>query len=314
MAATQHRVEVSADLRFSVELPGRKVVSGTVAGTGNRLEVRLSDPAYFAGGRDAGHLRTFAASLAERGITVVVIAGDVVLLEIGVTRAPWWQRRLTRSRHLKVASVRGAVTGAKGRIRSTGTEAVLPGSELLPPAILFPLAPTFGRSDRRVTTTHDPRRGGNPRLVLTTGNSRLPEDGRVVFPLRGDTTVIGSSPESDIRLDGLAPVQAVVVRDDKDELVLLDRSGDRSTRVGGAVLPPDGRLLRTGARISVGEWVLAYRRAEFADHGRPFGGRIGGELGHQRSQPAPDPATGRHRLHGTEAAADAGNDNPQGSA
>ena len=286
---TVRTTRVSADLRFSVELPGHRAVCGTMAGDGNRLEVRLSDPAYFAGGRDAGHLRRLAAALAARGITVVVIAGDVVLLEVGVTDPPWWQRRLTRSRHLKVASVRGALTGARGRVRRSAAEAVLPGSELLPPTTMFPLAPTFGGSPRRVTTTHDPRRGGNPRLVLTAGNRRLPDDGRVVFPLRGEETTIGSDPSCDIRLADLDPVHAVVVHDEHDELVLFDRSADRTTLVNGAPIP-EGRLLRTGARISVGPWTFACRRAEYADHGRPFGGRVGGEAGRPRRQPAP-----RHR-------------------
>ncbi|MGO4258549.1 FHA domain-containing protein [Marmoricola sp. RAF53] len=284
------RSRISADLRFSVELPGRDPVHGTVTGTENRLEVRLSDPASFAGGRDAGHLRQLAAGLAERGIKVIVVAGDVVLLEVGATHAPWWQRTFTRSPHLKIASMRGALTGAAGRVRRSAAEAVLPGAELLPPTTLFPLAPTFGRSVRPVTTTHDPRRGGNPRLVLTTGNSRLPADGRYVFPLRGETTMVGSADASDIRLDGLAATHAVVVHDERDELVLYDRSPDGTTLVNGARVPEAGRVLRTGARVSVGEWTLSYRRAEFADHGRPFGGRIGGELGHQRPQPDP-----RHR-------------------
>lgn len=275
---------VAAELRFSVEIPGHGPVHGTVTGAGRRLEVRLSDPAYFAGGRDAGHLRRLAAALASRGITVVVIAGDVVLLEVGVTDPTWWQRRLTRSRHLKVVSVRGALTGALGRVRRSGSEPVLPGSELLPPTTLFPLAPTFGRSARPVTTTHDPRRGGNPRLVLTTGNPRLPEDGRTVFPLRGQETVIGSDPGCDIRLGGLEPVHAVILHDDRDEFVVVDRSADQSTLVNGAPIQ-SGRILRTGARLSVGAWSFAWRRAEYADHGRPFGGRVGGELGHQRPQP-----------------------------
>jgi hypothetical protein len=46
------------------------------------------------------------------------------------------------------------------------------------------------------------------------------------------------------------------------------------------------RILRTGCRLEVGDWVLVFARDEHADHGRPYGGRIGGELGHQRPQPA----------------------------
>lgn len=278
-------VQIAADLRFSLELPGQPAVSGTVTGSGNRFEVRLSDPAYFAGGRDASQVKRFAAALAARGITVVVISGDVVLLEIGATRSPWWQRGVTRSRHLKIVSLRGAVAGASGRLRRSGS-AVLPGSELVPPTTLFPIAPTFRRTLRPVTTTHDVRRGGNPRLVMTVGNPGIPDGGALVYPLRQDVTTIGSDPACDIVLAGLAPIHAVVSHDDRDEFVLQDRSADRSARVNGFVVG-DGRALRTGVRITLGQWTLAYRRAEFADHGRPFGGRIGGEAGHQRRQPDP---------------------------
>lgn len=283
--ATSRQARISADLTFSVETPGHDPVSGTLSGTGNRLELRLDDPSYFAGGRDARHLRTLAAGLAARGITVVVLADDVPLLELGATSPPLWQRVLSRSRHLKVMSVRGALTGAVGRVRRTAAQPVLPGAELLPPTMLLPLAPTFGHYRREVTATHDPRRGGNPRLVLTSGNPRLPADGRIVFPLRGDVTTIGSDTACDICLDGLEPVHAVVIHDDQDQLVLVDRTTDGGTRLGGETVPPSGRALHTGARVGVGVWTLAYRRAEYADHGRPYGGRIGGELGHQRPQP-----------------------------
>ena len=50
------------------------------------------------------------------------------------------------------------------------------------------------------------------------------------------------------------------------------------------------QLLRTGARVQVGEHVLVYQREEFADHGRPYGGRVGGELGRQAPQGPADPA------------------------
>jgi hypothetical protein len=55
-------------------------------------------------------------------------------------------------------------------------------------------------------------------------------------------------------------------------------------------VPVERKVLRTGNRVQLGGWTLVYWRAEYADHGRPFGGRIGGELGHQQPQP------GRHRL------------------
>lgn len=280
------QVRVSADVRFSVEIPGHRPVTGTVTGSGNRLEVRVSDSAYFAGTSDVAPLRRLAATLAGQGITVAVFAGETVLLEMGDVQASWWQRRLTRSAHLRVASVRGGYTGLVGRMRGVGADAVLPGRELLPPQTLFPIAPTFGQIRRTVTTTHDRNRGGNPRLLLSTSNRRLPADGRIIFPLRGRATTIGSDLSCDICLDGLEPLHAEVLHDDNDELVLRDRSGAGTTLVNGAPAR-DGRVLRTGSRINVGDWVLAYRRAEYADHGRPYGGRVGGEAGHQRTQADP---------------------------
>lgn len=274
---------VSADLRFSVEIPGYPALCGSLTGSGQRFELRLSDPAFFAGRRDARQLRDLADGLAARGVSIVVMAGDTALLEVGATSAPWWQRPVTRSRHLRVLGMRGALTGASGRVRGGTRASVLPGAEWLPPVALLPLGATFGSGRRPVTTTHDPRRGGNPRLALAASAGRFPDDGRTVFPLRGERTTIGSGPECDIQLADLDPLHAVIVHDERDELVLVDRSHDRSSRVNGRHFP-EGRALRTGARVEIGPWVLAYRRAEYADHGRAFGGRVGGEIGHQQPQ------------------------------
>ncbi len=279
-------VSFDADLRFSVSVPGHTPVAGTLVGRGRRLELRLDDPVAFAGRGDSGAVRAVAELLAGYGVTVSVIAEERPLVEFGATRTNWLQRQVTGSRHLRVVSLRGAFTGARGRAR--GAEGILPGRALVPPPTLFPVAPTFGRKPAPpISTTHDPRRGGNPRLVVTVGNARLPDSGMLIHPLRGEVTTIGSDPSCDIRLTGLAPFHAVVEHDDRDELVLHDRAGTGTTRVNGVRV--EHRVLRTGARIELGQWILAYRRAEYADHGRPFGGRIGGELGHQKPQP------GRHR-------------------
>ncbi|MGO1547519.1 MAG: hypothetical protein ACTHXL_09220, partial [Microbacterium gubbeenense] len=42
--------------------------------------------------------------------------------------------------------------------------------------------------------------------------------------------------------------------------------------------------LRTGASFTAGPWRFVFQREEFADHGRPFGGRQGGELSDQPPQ------------------------------
>ena len=97
--------------------------------------------------------------------------------------------------------------------------------------------------------------------------------------------VIGSGPDADLQLDGLEPVHAEIVHNERDEYVLV-----RHGVVTGSFGPADSSILRTGARLQMGPWCLAYFREEFADHGRPFGGRSGGEFAYQK--PQLDPRTG----------------------
>jgi hypothetical protein len=274
---------VQADLTFSVDVPGEAPVTGSLEGAGSRLVLRVSDPAAFAGGADAAGLRRVADELHRLGVAVQVRdSRDVPLLTMGAVRPPWWQRPLTRSPHLQVAGLRGLAAAGRGRAR--GGEPRLPGAGLAPPATPYPLAPTFLRRPvRRVTTTHDPARGGLPRLI------ELPADGLVrsddpVHWLQKERTLIGSDPACDVVLPGLAPIQAEVRQNDADEFTLV--ALDPDTRVHGERI--FSAVLRTAARIELGpepRRVLTFVREEYADHGRPYGGRIGGELGHQRSQP-----------------------------
>lgn len=278
------RTRVEADVCFSVDTPDRATVTGSLTGSGSRLELRVSDPAAFAGGADAAGVRRLADELADLGLVVRVCDGDgSPLVALGDVRAPWWQRPMTRSAHLRVAGVRGLGAAARGRLRRD--DARLPGSGLLPPATPYPVAPTFLRRPvRRVTTTHDPARGGGPRLV------EVPVDGitRTAHPvhwLQRDVTTIGSDPSCDLVLSGLAPLHAEVRHDERDEFVLV--AHDAEVRVHGERVST--KVLRTAARVDLGPRTLTFVREEYADHGRPFGGRIGGELGVQRRQP-PRPA------------------------
>ena len=50
------RTRVEADVCFSVDTPGQARVTGSLTGRGSRLELRVSDPAAFAGGADAAGL------------------------------------------------------------------------------------------------------------------------------------------------------------------------------------------------------------------------------------------------------------------
>lgn len=267
---------VAADLTFTLESEDGPAVTGRLTGRANRLVLEVDDPAAFAGGGDAGFVQAVAEGLANRGMVVQVVQGDVHLVTIGAVHAPWWQRRFTGSHHIRLGGLRGALTSARARTSSPG---VLPDPTLMPPGTMWPPAPTMLRRVRGTGTTHDPAQGGAPRLVLVK-DQYLPGERQLVVWLH-DGLTIGSGRESDVRLPGLEAVHAQLVHDEDDEWVIESVAG--VTRVHGA--PTARQVLRTGARITLGEHQLAYHREEHADHGRPFGGRIGGELGHQRTQP-----------------------------
>lgn len=272
-------VTVSADLCFEVSTPAGRVVRGSLHGTGNRLDLEVDDPGAFAGSGDVDAVRALADGLARIGVAVRVVHRGRHLVTLGAVSAPWWQRRATGTRHLRLGSLRGAWTSA--RSRAGRTEPVLPESGSAPPGTPWPPAPTFARRIRRPAgPTHDPARGGSPRLVLVKQDVWQGER-QPVYWLRDGETTIGSAPTCDIVLPGLEPLHATVVHDEDDEYVLL--SPTATTRVHGARTAR--AVLRTGTRLDVGRWQLAYHREEWADHGRPYGGRIGGELGHQRPQP-----------------------------
>jgi hypothetical protein len=275
---------VDAALEFSVDVPGSRTVTGSLTGSGKTLELQVSDPLLFAGRSDAAAIRGFAAGLARQGVRLTVVAPAGPLVTLGVPRSSWVQRRVTGSRHMRVERGAGLWSLARGRSRAPRGGA-LPTSALLPPGTMFPILPTFRRRPRpSPTTTHDPRGGGDPRLIMAPGDHPRPGDRQEVHRLRDDVTTIGSGTDCDIRLPGLDDLHAEVRHDAADEFVLVSRSAPGWTKVNGA--PVDTALLRTASRIVVGEWTMSFYREEFADHGRPYGGRIGGELGRQRPQPA----------------------------
>jgi hypothetical protein len=283
------QLAVDADLEFSVDLPGSRSMTGRLTGSGSDLELRVSDPSLFAGRSDASAVRGFADGLARQGLRLTVVAPAGPLVTLGVPRTSWWQRRLTGSRHVRLSRGAGLWSLLRSRL-SAPSGGALPTSALVPPSTLFPLVPTLRRRPRRpVTTTHDPDGGGNPRLIMAPGAHPLPDDEQRTFRLRNHVTTIGSGVACDIRLPGLEDVHAEIRHDEADEFVLVRRSPPGGVRVNGA--PVDTALLRTSSRISLGGWTVSFYREEFADHGRPFGGRVGGEIGRQRPQP-PRPQAG----------------------
>ena len=265
---------VEGELAFSVSLTDGRRMEGTLTAEGDHLSLVVTDPRLL-GGTGAAPARALAVELAEQGLRLSITT-DRPLVTLGVP-APFWHRRLTGSSHIRVESLTAGLRLL--RLRRASNER----TPLVPPATPVPLAPTFLRRPRRPTTTHDPDRGGYPRLVLAPDPHPGPETERPLLHL-SDRTVIGSHPSCDLVLEGLAPRHALVLRRPDDEFVVQPVEPGREVRVHGAVVLHEG-LLRTGTRIELGKWTLIYAREEHADHGRPYGGRIGGELGHQRPQP-----------------------------
>jgi len=133
------------------------------------------------------------------------------------------------------------------------------------------------------TTTHAAHGAGNPRLVFTVGQHW---DGvsPTEFPLAGETTTIGSGADVDLRLEGALPLAATIRHVEGDEYV-LERSDVSSDGPADPAQQATDVTLRSGAPVVVEPWSMVFQRDEFADHGRPFGGREGGEGSHQPQQP-----------------------------
>ena len=131
-------------------------------------------------------------------------------------------------------------------------------------------------------TTHAEWGAGHPHLLITGGGERRRHE------LVDDTTRIGSSAENELALPETDAHHATIEHDDRDEYVLiLHGAGEMNanpTKVGDH--REGTEILRTGARFTAGPWSLVFIREEFADHGRPHGGREGGELSDQPPQPA----------------------------
>lgn len=274
---------VSADLRFELAAEGRSPVHGRLHGSGSRLRLEVDDPGASAGAGDAPAIRSFAEVMATQGLVVHVVHDGAHLVSLGAVSAPWWQRRLTGSRRIRLGSLRGAWTAARSRARSATP--VLPDFDMLPPPTIFPLTPTFQRrARRRPTTTHDRGRSGGARLVLVRSNVWAGERQPIYWLT--DEMSIGSDPACDVALAGLVGQHATITHDEDDEYVVSAVRGE--VRVHGARV--DRARLRTGTRVELGEHQLVFYREEHADHGRPHGGRIGGEAGRQLPQAPRDTA------------------------
>lgn len=279
-------VRLDFDLAFSEHEEGRDAsdppFEGTISAAGTEVLISISDPSRLPGNgrRTLTQLSTVADALAERGISVRLDGPDGPILQLGNVKRNALQRIVTGSPHIRLGSV-AALAPLLVR-RNSGRTLTFP----VPPETPFPLVPTVSRVvRRRVTTTHYTPGSGRPRLIFAIGSTTWDGTAPREFDLLPERTVIGSGEEADLRLPGLAPVHAEIRHEGDDEYVLyaFESTGGGGARDQGG--RGGGRILRTGARIEMGDWRLAYFRAEFADHGRPYGGRVGGELARQRKQP-----------------------------
>ena len=279
------RVRLDIDLAFSFsendDGGATSATNGTVSAAGSEVTIFCEDPsvAGFGGMPSLENVRELAGNLATKGLTVTISGPAGTLVSIGKVETSMAQRLMTRSPHIRAGSIKALAPLIRGGSRKSSVP-------LLPPSTPFPLVPTVNRRIRRqVTTTHHTRGSGRPRLIFVqdsdTWNGQVPREVNLV----GEKLVIGSSPDADLVLEGLLPVHATVEHNADDEYVLTPHGPVR-----GSVQPEGPSILRTGARVQLGDWCLAYFREEYADHGRPFGGRSGGEMAYQR--PQYDPRTG----------------------
>ncbi|MFP5311416.1 MAG: FHA domain-containing protein [Actinomycetes bacterium] len=276
----EYRLDVDLDFSYTDEFGA--VTTGSAKAAGTEVTVQLDGLAPLAGGGLPAleQVRPLAELLARQGVSITVAGPDGNLLSLGKVDSPASQRLVTRSPHIKLGKLGSLLPLVRQGKRKPR------GMSLLPPSTPLPLVPTVQRRIvRRVTTTHYARGGGRPRLIFVqdsaTWTGQIPREAA----LDREVTTIGSSESSDIRLEGLAGLHAEIRHDGQDEYVLVPHAP-----VSGSVSRTGPSVLRTGARIQMGQWCLAFFREEFADHGRPYGGRSGGELAYER--PQLDPRTG----------------------
>lgn len=298
--ATTSTVRLHVDLAFSLSEPSLEPASaespavaapdtmtGTITADGTEVTVYTSDPALMAQGRsmDLGQVRGIADELAKQGLTVALTGPSGLIAKIGAVDAPLLQRIVTKSPNITLGSASALAPLLLGRSRASAR----PIAVSLPPSTLFPLVPTLDRTRRsRVTTTHYTPGSGRPRLIFVVGSKNWDGTPPREFNLLPTTTTIGSAAEASLQLGGLKSFHAEIRHDENDEYVLYplgEMSGNVRDSDDGGYERGRGQILRTGARIEMGPWRMAYFREEFADHGRPFGGRVGGELAVQKPQP-----------------------------
>lgn len=272
-----------ADLAFSVNLPsaeeaGLDLVSGTVKAAGKTITIKADSLSIFPSLRsiDRKALNDLATRLKNAGITIVIDGPKGTIASMGNVKP-------------NLAGLIGASSTAVRIGKPEAFKDMLGRKKNFPaiepmtvPATLFPLLPTFlKRYHRRPTTTHYARGGGRPRIIFVRDSESWDGKAPKILNVVDEVMEIGSAPGAKLVLSGLDPVHARIVHNELDEYVLVAVGN-----VGGSAgLNPGGEYtLRSGARLEMGDWRLVFFREEYADHGRPFGGRNGGEFAFQKPQ------------------------------
>lgn len=281
-------MRVDSDITFSVDLYPEEGVKQSVAGalTAQGREMRLSmdslDLLPGVGQVDRDSIGQLAQRLKDLKLVLTLVGPAGPIVSLGDVKPNLGGMFGLRSNAVRV----GRWDAFKDLMRRKPAGGP---RQLAIPTTLLPLAPTFQRNYRRKpTTTHYSRAGGNPRLVFVRDTPAWSGKPPGILRLGKDPITIGSDDACTLRLPGLESLHVRIVNDELDEYVI-----EAHSEVGGSFGLHSGQraVLRSGARIEVGEWRLVYFRAEYADHGRPYGGRVGGELSYQR--PQYNPRTGQ---------------------
>lgn len=282
-------VRLDCDLSFDCSGPAGSTtgadarLSGSVRASGSEVILTV-DALPGLGGASTRSLRSLSRQLAgvlnHEGLSLRVrtAAGDLLVVGHGV-RGGLLTRLITGSSRIKIIAWSGVVGAVRGKALG------VPLSSLLPPRTPLPFAPTFQRRLHSVRTTHDPAGGGRPRLYFAAPLDYPGEPPRV-FSLPPSDAVLGAAPTCQLSLPGLRDQHALIRRTAGDEYTIEPAVVGADVRVAGALITGP-TVLRTGTRVELSGWRMSYFREEFADHGRPYGGRIGGEAGYQRSQDRP---------------------------
>lgn len=291
-------MRLDIDLTFSftpidAQKKAGSTISGTVKATGTHVDVNIDDSALVAQLTPADRQTAvrLADGLAARGLSVAIVGPGGPIVSMGAIKVPRLQRWFTRSPHIRLGSLKSGFSSVRRR-----PEEGLPRLTTVPPTP-WPPVPTFNRRiRRRVTTTHSAPGSGRPRLIVTRSDASGGEWQRTEFDLLPEQTTIGSDASADLTLVGLDATHAIITHDEKDEYVLR-----RVGPGGGSQNAAQGEqvILRSGSRIEIGNWRLVFFREEYADHGRPFGGRQGGEFSYQK--PQYDPYVGKMTKEGDDA-------------